>query len=143
MQTKTPITLTPVGEQEMCRTIADPTLRPAQSHLQDPTGQVICPYCHQETNIDAADLFNVLGQPVSIPGIRYHSPNRRIGVRQWAVCNQCTGPFGVILAANQLHIALLGVPTRVLVGEKALQEKEAARNAQRSRQHPVHRTGGV
>jgi hypothetical protein len=130
MQTNTTITLTPVGEQKMRRTISDRTPRPAQSHLQDPTGQVICPYCNQETNIDAAGIFNILGKPVPVPGIRYHAPDRRIHHSQWTLCCHCTGPIGLSVSENQLFVAIAAIPEAVLAGEKIMDEKERARHAQ-------------
>jgi hypothetical protein len=86
---------------------------------------VVCPYCHQETNINANGIFSLLGHEIPIYAIRYHNPNRKMPNGHWAVCIKCSGPLGISKFNNKLYVGFGNLPDCVTQAEKILDRKAA------------------
>jgi hypothetical protein len=110
--------ITPVGEHQLLRTIIDPTSKEVDGHLQDPVGMVLCPHCHQETNVDAFGIFHTIGNPH--PLARWHVVNNVLIRAQVTLCNLCSGYYSVGKRGDKLSVYPQQVPQSILDAEQIL-----------------------
>lgn len=131
------ITLLPEPTDRLLRTIKDPQRLPRYRHLQKAIGPVICPFCHQDLDWDAAGAARVCSRPRPA---RNGSP----GPIE-ALCEKCSGYLTVrLIETGQLRVTPQDVPDWLDSAEKVparreerkrLAQQEAARRALEASKH--------
>ena len=119
------MTITPCGEIALLRTIKNRTPKPVQAHTQPPVGLVICPHCHEETNINAAGMYNIIGQPHPYQKQLQHS-NILITVNaQTAVCIKCSGRLSIDNTNDALIICPMDIRWSIREAQEISDQKNA------------------
>jgi hypothetical protein len=112
------------GEPDLVRTIKNRTLKLVFTHTQPPVGMVICPHCHEETNIPAQGIFNAIGAGHPLQEYLTHAPIT-LG-KQNTVCIKCTGNFYINKKDGVLVISPGSVGRNILDAEAILDRKKLA-----------------
>lgn len=112
-------TITLHGDPDLFR-----TLKMVQPHTQPPVGMVICPHCHEETNIPAAGIFNAIGAGHPLQQYLTHAPIT-LG-KQTTVCINCTGKLYINKKDGVLVISPASVGTDITDAEAILDRKMKA-----------------
>ena len=95
-----------------------------QAHTQPPVGMVICPHCHEETNIPAQGIFNAIGAGHPLQEYLTHAPI--ILGKQSTICIKCTGNLYIDKKDEVLVISPGSVGSNITDAEEILDRKKLA-----------------
>lgn len=114
------ITLLPEQTERRLRTLKDPQRLPRRKHIQPAVGPVICPFCYQDLDWDAAGAARVCGTRLA--------PDNKLPKVIEALCEKCAGYFAVrLIETGQLRVIPQDVPDWVESAEIAKLSREEKR----------------